>query len=62
MLLFLPGRGFVFIQQPECRMKVNISLEDLFGEKTREMRERDKAFCPNQSGSPGSRQTWTPLC
>lgn len=31
MLRFLPGRGFVFIQQPECSMKVNISLEDLAG-------------------------------
>lgn len=27
-------------------MKVNISLEDLFGDKIREMRERDKVFLP----------------
>lgn len=27
-------------------MKVNVSLEDLFGEKIREMRERDKEFLP----------------
>lgn len=27
-------------------MKVNISLEDLFGDKIREIRERDKAFLP----------------
>ncbi|WGE30818.1 hypothetical protein PHA77_17485 (plasmid) [Edwardsiella tarda] len=46
MLLFLPGRGFVFIQQQECSMEVNISLEDLFGDSIREMRERDKAFLP----------------
>ncbi|WP_244637249.1 hypothetical protein IFU37_023345 (plasmid) [Pantoea agglomerans] len=46
MLLFLPGRGFVFIQQQDCSMEVNISLEDLFGDSIREMRERDKAFLP----------------
>lgn len=40
MLLFLPGRGFVFIQLQECSMEVNISLEDLFGDSIREMRER----------------------
>lgn len=27
-------------------MEVNISLEDLFGDSIREMRERDKAFLP----------------
>lgn len=46
MLLFLPGRGFIFIQQQECSMKVNISQEDLFGDSIREMRERDKEFLP----------------
>lgn len=46
MLLFLPGRGFVFIQQQECSMEVNISLEDLFGDSIREMRERDKGVLP----------------
>lgn len=27
-------------------MKCNISLEELFGDKIREMRERDKAYLP----------------
>jgi hypothetical protein len=30
------GPWFVFIQQQECSMEVNISLEDLFGDSIRD--------------------------
>lgn len=39
-----------------------ISLEDLFGDSIRKMREQDKKFYPNQNGSPRLRLIWTPLC